>query len=191
MYNSWGSPSTLAWTQVNACAFTGITCTGGIVVALTLNSKSIAGPLNPSFGSLLALAYVTFDSNGLTGAIPSTTSQLTNLQYLALGTNSITSVTPLISTLVALTYLSYGTNSVHGSLPASLSALTSLSNFYTDHNSLTGIIPPSLSTTFARCTSSNFIVNYNSAMCGPTAGFSGISTTSTNLGATCPSPPRE
>ncbi|XP_039170744.1 MDIS1-interacting receptor like kinase 2 [Eucalyptus grandis] len=84
-------------------------------------------------------------TNQLTGPIPSSLGNLTNLGSLFLRHNHLSSSIPeSLGDLVNLTVLQLDTNQLNGSLPENLCRGGLLQNLTVNHNNLTGSIPRSL-----------------------------------------------
>ncbi len=84
-------------------------------------------------------------SNQLTGIIPSSIKNLTNLTALDLSENQLSGDIPLeLSKLINLTELSLSSNLLSGSIPSELSNLSRLVNLRLYENQLSGSIPPEL-----------------------------------------------
>lgn len=198
----------------------GVSCNNNNQVSnLALGSLGLNYQLNPAIGNLTALSSIMLNSNTLTGPIPSTLSRLTNLVFMDIGTNKLSGSVPAqVSTLTQLTKLSFGTNKNTGTIPPQLSTLVNLVSFYLDHSLLTGSIPAQLSTLnqltvigFAQNSLTNvlpqslsqiynnmgngrrdrFMMYNNALLCGSISNFNNFDTGGTQLGNSCPNPPRE
>ncbi|KAJ8772063.1 hypothetical protein K2173_027240 [Erythroxylum novogranatense] len=85
------------------------------------------------------------DTNSLTGPIPATLGNLTNLTVLFMFDNQLSGPIPQeIGNLKNLNQLSFQTNQLSGLIPKSLGGLTSLTLLHLYHNYLSGPIPPEL-----------------------------------------------
>ncbi len=89
-----------------------------------------------------------FESNNLTGTLPSEIGDLANLEWLSFyAGNSINGDLPEeISNLTELRVLSFEYNNFTGDIPASYSNLTKLRGFWFNNNQLTGNVPEFLKT---------------------------------------------
>jgi Leucine-rich repeat (LRR) protein len=152
LYNSTNGPS---WTDATGwlgpvgteCSWYGVTCDTGktSVTHLLLGSNQLSGSIPSSLGNLTNLRYLFLDSNQLGGSIPSSLGNLTNLQYLFLDSNQLSgSIPPELGNLLNLQVLLLYSNQLSGSIPSSLGNLANLQHLYLYSNQLSGSIPPEL-----------------------------------------------
>ncbi len=94
----------------------------GRVTEVSLSSNNLSGSIPESIGNLSNLSYLYLYSNSLTGSIPESIGNLSNLSYLSLSSNSLT-----------------------GSIPESIGNLENIRTCYLYYNNLSGVIPESLS----------------------------------------------
>ena len=117
-----GSPSPLldSWLTGSPCdgTWAGVTCSGGVVVGLSITGSSLSVPAPTSLMYVPTLVSLNLASAGLTGTLP-----------------------PAWSVLGALTELQVQTNQLAGSLPAAWSALNSLVRLNLGSNQLTATVP--------------------------------------------------
>ena len=117
----------------------------GRVTVLRLNSNGLTGPLPESLGNLSNLQILALNVNGLTGPIPESLGNLSNLKTLQVTETGLTGPIPEslgnLSNLGSL-YL-YG-NGLTGPIPESLGNLSNLRLLELSGNGLTGAIPESL-----------------------------------------------
>jgi len=86
--------------------------------------------------------YLDLSGDGLTGLIPSSIGNLTNLTTLTLTGNQLTGEIPSeIGNLTNLTYLSLGSNQLTGEIPSEIGNLTNVTFIHLGYNQLTGEIP--------------------------------------------------
>ncbi|MER2530229.1 MAG: IPTL-CTERM sorting domain-containing protein [Candidatus Competibacter sp.] len=78
--------------------------------------------------------------NNLTGTLPASLNDLTELRYLSVANNKLTGSIPSLSSLIKLEQFYAGNNQLSGSIP-SLSGLTKLEYFSVYSNQLSGSIP--------------------------------------------------
>ncbi|KAL0388066.1 UNVERIFIED_CONTAM: putative LRR receptor-like serine/threonine-protein kinase [Sesamum radiatum] len=163
--NSWNETA-------HFCNWTGVRCGRkhpDRVVAISLSSRSLMGPLSPHIGNmsflrsiilrnnsfygeipqeigrLRRLGLIEFSNNSFSGAIPRNLSQCPNLVYLNLIDNLLSGPIPLeIGSLYNLQALGLGDNDLSGPIPPSLGNLTSLFLLSLRFCRLTGEIPESL-----------------------------------------------
>jgi len=113
---------------------------------LQLDNNNLSGTIPASLGNLSQLQRLSFFLNQLTGNIPAALGNLLNLQSLNLDFNQLTgSIPPGLGNLSQLHYLSLSHNQLSGSIPASLGKLSNLLSLVLNYNQLTGNIPDSLS----------------------------------------------
>merc|ERR1740138_68234 len=135
-----------------SCTFTnpdggdgGVTCEGGAITAIDLNSVNLSGSLSNDLAQLTKLTSLSLYGNQISGSVPASLSQLTALTSLALHDNSLS-----------------------GSIPKSLAKLTHLSSLALQCNSLSGTVPE---LPFAQYTDGCGIGGGRRAiLCGNTAG---------------------
>ncbi|MBA0743077.1 hypothetical protein Gogos_005797 [Gossypium gossypioides] len=112
---------------------------------LDLRSCNITGVLPSSMGNLTNLTSLYLSDNRLTGQIPSTLGQLLSLLVLDLSKNSLTgSIPSSFGSLRNLTSLDISSNSLRGSIPPGLGALSKLQTLNLSVNGLTSSIPSQL-----------------------------------------------
>ncbi len=136
--DNWKVPGT------HVCDWYGVTCNSDstAVIALELPENNLTGDMPESIGNLTNLTGLDLQDNSLTGPIPESIGNLTNLTELSLWINSLTGPIPeSIGDLTNLTSLDLGWNSLTGPIPESVGKLTNLTYLYLDRNSLTGPIP--------------------------------------------------
>ena len=109
----------------------------GRVTHLDLWDNNLSGPLPATWGNLTNLTSLNLGTTTSPG--PSPLSWATNLH---LGGNSLTGPLPaFLGNLTKLRYLYLGDNSLTGPLPAFLGNLTNLTQLHLGRNSLTGPLP--------------------------------------------------
>ena len=91
------------------------------------SKKKLSGEIPASLGNLTNLRYLELYSDGLSGEIPTELGNLANLQKLHLGSNELSGTIPVeLVDLTNLRYLELGHNELSGSIPPELGDLTSL-----------------------------------------------------------------
>ncbi|HMN29269.1 MAG TPA: hypothetical protein PKE45_14055, partial [Caldilineaceae bacterium] len=133
----------LANSQV--CTWFGVTCVGGSVTQLRLQSNGLSGTIPATLADLTALNWLELQYNQLTGTIPPQLGTLSALTELALYGNTLTgTIPPELGALSNLNALRLGFNNLSGSLPVALAQLNKLTILGVNNNQLTGTIPPDL-----------------------------------------------
>jgi len=133
--------------SVSECSWYGVTCagTGNHVTSLGLDSNMLVGTIPSSISNLTNLQFLALNNNQLTGSIPTQLGSLTSLQSLILSSNKLTGdIPPDLGNLTNLLNLNLLGNQLTGSIPTSLESLTNLSHLDLSSNKLTGIIPSEL-----------------------------------------------
>lgn len=133
------------WLTENVDTWQGVIVSGGRVTGLHLNKNNLTGTLPPSIGDLSQLAVLDLWTNNLNGSIPSEIGNLSNLTRLYLNNNELTGPIPVeIGQLTNLTYLYLNGNRLSGIIPNEIADLSSLTILSLGSNQLTGGIPPVL-----------------------------------------------
>ncbi|MDE2751147.1 MAG: Ig-like domain-containing protein [Gemmatimonadota bacterium] len=105
----------------------------------------LAGQIPPELGNLTHLETLDLGTNSLIGAIPPELGNLINLGTLDLGSNSLTGqIPPELVKLVSLATLNLARNQLAGAIPPELVNLANLELLDLYYNLLTGEIPPEL-----------------------------------------------
>ncbi len=193
LYNSTSGPNWISntdWNVTNTpCSWYGVSCSGGHVTELDLNSNDLNGPV-PNFGNLPSLTVLYFYNNQLTGSIPNFNlpnltelsladnqldgslpdfSNLPNLTGLHLSGNQLSGPIPDFSNRPNLTYLYLMNNQLSGPIP-NFNNLPNLTFLYLDRNQLSGPIP-----NFSNLPSLTGLLLYENQLSGPIPEFSNLS----------------
>ena len=104
----------------------------------------MSGAIPASLGDLTNLQQLFLYNNQLSGDIPDSLGDLANLQQLILRQNQLRGTIPDLSRLTSLTHLSFANNQLDGPIPNWVGRLTSLTELYLSSNQLSGEIPPTL-----------------------------------------------
>jgi Leucine-rich repeat (LRR) protein len=134
------------WNVTNTpCSWRGITCDGGHVTVITLESNQLTGSIPAELGNLSNLESLSLDYNQLSGSIPAELGNLSNLSELYLYDNQLTGSIPTeLGNLSNLEYLYLHRNQLSGSIPTELGNLSNLNALYLYNNQLSGSIPTEL-----------------------------------------------
>ncbi|GLJ24857.1 hypothetical protein SUGI_0475390 [Cryptomeria japonica] len=122
-----------------------ITCSGGHVTAVHLESMGFSGTLSPHIGELTYLNILGLEDNHISSSLPPKLGTMTNLQNLNLSNNDFTGDIP--SSLGRLSYLQYlvlKNNNLTGEIPSSITKISTLIEVDLSFNDLTGQIPETL-----------------------------------------------
>jgi hypothetical protein len=71
-----------------------VTCAGGDITSIWLESNNLTGTIPSSLGSLTELTFLYINYNNLKGTIPSSLASLTKLATLYLDENALTGLVP-------------------------------------------------------------------------------------------------
>ncbi|KAK4352858.1 hypothetical protein RND71_028376 [Anisodus tanguticus] len=112
-----------------------------------IENNKLSGRIPTSIGNLTQLVALSFFGNQLTGPIPSSIGQLTQLTQLKLGDNLLTGTIPkTFSKLKSLNYLNLEKNQLSGSIPNFFNSFPELIILRLSYNKFTGNIPTSIAT---------------------------------------------
>ena len=130
----------------NPCDWGGVTCTDGSVTGLALSGQQqLTGSIPSSIGDLSNLRILSLSIGRLNGPIPSSIGTLTKLEYLSLASNELSgAIPPQLGQLTNLTELRLYSNLLSGSIPPELGSLSNLTYLRLNGNQLSGPIPPEL-----------------------------------------------
>ncbi|VAI26485.1 unnamed protein product [Triticum turgidum subsp. durum] len=128
------------------CNFTGVTCRGSAVTALSVPEMNVTAesvPFDVLCGSLKSLATLSLPSNALAGTIAGVDACV-GLQELSLPFNSFSGEIPDLSPLTGLRTLNLSSNAFSGEIPPSIGKLVGLDSLDIAGNGISGAIPASL-----------------------------------------------
>ena len=127
------------------CLWVGVNCVNDSVSTINLQKNSLTGTIPASLGNLTNLQTLALGDNTISGSIPSELGNLTNLTYLSLYKNTLSGGIPgELGNLTNLTTLYLDSNTLSGSIPAELGNLTNLTSLFLYGNTLSGGIPGEL-----------------------------------------------
>ncbi|MBP8591125.1 S8 family serine peptidase [Candidatus Shapirobacteria bacterium] len=127
------------------CGWYGVTCEDGHVANLRLNGNQLSGSIPETIGNLSQLKGLYLQLNELSGSIPETIGNLSQLRELYLGTNQLSGSIPAsIGNLTQLTGLYLDNNQFSDPIPETIGNLSQLRELYLFYNQLSGSIPASI-----------------------------------------------
>jgi hypothetical protein len=123
----------------------GVTCAAGHVVGVELVDNELTGALPASLADLTQLATLRLAHNMVRGPLPDALGDLAQLQTLDLTDNQFSgAIPPSLGNLANLQALLLWSNQLSGAIPASLGNLPAVQRLVLTGNALTGPIPPQL-----------------------------------------------
>ena len=150
LYNSTKGPiwvNKTNWLQGDSpCNWFGVSCNGnGRVIKLSLGSNNLTGTLPASLGNLSQLESLILQRNELSGSIPANLGSLSSLTHLFLNNNQLSGNMPAsLGNLSKVAYFQLEANQLTGSIPANLGNLSQVLSLGLNDNQLTGEIPAEL-----------------------------------------------
>jgi hypothetical protein len=129
------------------CSWFGVVCdgTGATVTDLFLPDNNLSGALPASLANLSNLRSLELDGNAVTGSIPRDLGRLANLRSLRLSFNQLSGAIPReLGNLRNLEVLGLGFNRLSGAIPTDLGKLTRLQILDLSRNEMTGSLPAQL-----------------------------------------------
>ncbi len=132
-------------TNIPVCDWFGVTVTDGLITGVNLNNTGLSGTLPATLGNLSNLTEIYLIGNNLSGNIPVQLGNLSNLEYLYLYFNNLSGSIPLeLGNLSNLKHLYLYSNNLSGGIPSELGNLLNLEFLILSDNQFTGSIPPQL-----------------------------------------------
>lgn len=145
LYNSTDGPHWIKntnWLKGAIKNWAGVTVYKGRVTALDLSGNNLSGYIPATIGNLTQLVNLYLYSNKLTGNIPVEIGNLVNLNRLWLAGNQLSGVIPKqISKLTKLSDLWLSDNGFTGDIPIEIGSLVNLKDLDISNNKLSGIVP--------------------------------------------------
>lgn len=142
---NWTNNTGWAGSAGTECTWVGVTCDGGRVRELFLDSNNLHGNLPPELGNLSALEWLDLSLNRLSGELPPELGNLASMRVLSLSFNRLTgSLPPETGNLTNLISLEISFNRLSGPVPAEIGNLANLGYAALIFNQLSGPIPPEL-----------------------------------------------
>ncbi|KAJ0830244.1 putative protein kinase RLK-Pelle-LRR-IX family [Helianthus annuus] len=165
----------LDWSDPNPCKWEQVQCLNNRVTRIQIGNKNLKGSLPETLNTLTDLQFLEFQTNQLTGPLPSLAG-LTQLQRLLLNRNNFSSIPPdFFDGMSSLqhVYLDYNDFASWG-VPDSLKSASSLQTFSATSANITGKIPDFFGgDTFSGLTTLH--LSFNSLEGGLPDSFSGSS----------------
>ncbi|KAK9907690.1 hypothetical protein WJX75_008211 [Coccomyxa subellipsoidea] len=145
------SPDLLNWngtvcSDANTTDWIGVTCKGGRVAGVELvNYRTIlSGPLPASWSNLTSLETLSLGQNSLTGTLPSSWAGMANLQKMDFNKNKLRgTLPPAWASMTQMQVLDFSYNQLTGTMPSSWASMTNLTVCSFRENTLTGALPSS------------------------------------------------
>ena len=114
----------------------------GRIIRLNCYSVGLSGIIPESIGNLTELAELSLKGNNLNGEIPESIGNLIQITQLSLANNALTGSLPdTIGNLKFLTRLDLSNNQLSGNIPNSISSLVVMHTFLIDSNQFSGTLP--------------------------------------------------
>ncbi|GKV31577.1 hypothetical protein SLEP1_g40255 [Rubroshorea leprosula] len=113
-----------------------------VLVHVLFDSNKLTGPIPSTLGLVQSLQVIRFDNNSLSGSVPSNLSNLTSLQELYLSNNKLNGSLPSLTGMSKLNTLDLSNNSFNTSaIPRWVSSLSSLTTLRMENAQLQGEVP--------------------------------------------------
>jgi RHS repeat-associated protein len=123
----------------------GVGVVNGDVVSINLPSNRLTGAIPASISNLTELTSLYLQGNSISGSIPTEMGSLSKLTLLYLYTNKLTGTIPAsFGNLKNLVYLYLLRNTLTGTIPSELSGMTALQFLRLEENNLSGALPASI-----------------------------------------------
>jgi len=134
------------WKQTTTpCSWYGVICIGGRVDGIWLQGNKLSGSIPESIGNLSNMRYLALYNNQLSGSIPESIGNLSKLLAIYIWSNHLSGNIPeSIGNLSELFNLRLDNNQLSGSIPESISNLSNLQFIILNNNQLSGSIPESI-----------------------------------------------
>ncbi|GLU06073.1 hypothetical protein SLE2022_231360 [Rubroshorea leprosula] len=122
-----------------------IFCSNMTLVHVLFDSNNLSGPIPSTVGLVKTLQVIRFDNNSLGGSVPSNLNNLTSLQELYLSNNNLNGSLPSLTGMSNLNTLDLSYNGFSPSvIPTWVSSLSSLTTLRMENTQLQGEVPVNL-----------------------------------------------
>ncbi|XP_077217444.1 leucine-rich repeat receptor protein kinase HPCA1-like [Tasmannia lanceolata] len=116
-----------------------------VLLHILFDSNQLSGEIPTTVGLVQTLEIIRLDRNSLSGVVPSTISNLTRINELHLANNQLIGPVPNLTTLSSLNYVDLSNNSFDASeAPTWFSTIPSLTTLVMENGKLSGQIPQNL-----------------------------------------------
>lgn len=124
----------------------GVTVSNNRVTKLSLSKNNVTGTLPNSIGNLSNLTQLILSSNEIGGTLPTTLGQMTGLRGIHISNNNFSGTLPVVSLkkIPNLSHLYFDRNNFTGNIPTELGQLSNLLYINLGNNQFTGGIPVEL-----------------------------------------------
>ncbi|GKV31595.1 hypothetical protein SLEP1_g40272 [Rubroshorea leprosula] len=115
------------------------------LIHVLFDSNKLTGPIPSTLGLVQSLQVIRFDNNSLSGSVPSNLNNLTSLQELYLSNNNLNGSLPSFIGMSDLNNLDLSNNTFSTSvIPTWVSSLSSLTTLWMENTQLQGEVPVNL-----------------------------------------------
>ena len=120
----------------------GVVVSNGDVISLNLPSNKLTGTIPASIANLSQLTSIYMQGNSISGSIPTEMGSLSKLTLLYLYINKLTGTIPAsFGNLKNLVYLYLNRNGLTGTIPSELSGMNALQFLHLEENNISGTLP--------------------------------------------------
>ncbi|KAG9395293.1 Leucine rich repeat [Carpediemonas membranifera] len=155
------------------CAWHGVTCSGGHVIAIELSDNNLSGAIPPQIACLEYLKTLDLSHNSIGGIIPPEMSTMKHLKYLFLNDNQLRGPLPSFDLWTALQYAYFEENCLCGPIP-DMGTMVALRESHFSSNRLSGPFPEDVLTLLPNNAGQNPLFEIRNAcnyVTEPYAGF--------------------
>jgi hypothetical protein len=146
LYKAFGSPATLSDWKLGAASEaefsgTGVTVDDGKITEINLSGMGLSGTIPESIGDLTDLTLLDLSGNNITSAVVSGAPKTAEEGGSSMAPTLATAIPTTIGNLTKLLYLYLANNKLSGELPSSLGNLKQLKHLVISDNKLSGDLP--------------------------------------------------